>query len=569
MGVTEIDNPDGGEAGTFCASYDQDVLDVYQAFFDLYYHVSWIDERKERITYIGDGGWRVESDVSINLARLRELSGAISTGDVVFAPVVELQKMPRDASFEARYASGRMAKVAPDEWCYMSEWLTILGCVVHSARAGLLAPKEGYSRGNPMLPSEGLAALMREEIGRFAPNQESPDAFLRSFEERVKANGVEDEWEYFKKDCPGFLELFLHFVYNWMPALRIDMSSSECEVVSIGFVERFFRSKLIGEWKADVVACFRGRELIYPLRRIGTAESESFTLVAPEWTLFLPFEKGKERELRFCTVDDWSKAYASGEEESGRPPKPMFDIDGMLTENELLVHACTVWDADADAPRRRIDLPGSSSGLTAPSEGWDSHSMKNKHSYTLRVGWRARPGKRGKAYQSFLLVSFLSAALLLAKNMLCGAVNFWDTSNFLTALCILVPLLALVFSNLQEETPYYRRILMRLPEAFVRIGIACDVALFGVELVLAPIWSTTIFCLGSMAITGGDIVVAVAVVSFLILLVVSMLMFVWNFYNGEPNGENKKWYQNGALFGKIEVVRIPDELMQSGVRTNS
>ncbi len=529
-------------------------LSIYKNYFDLFHHVSWIDERNENIVYLSEGTWKIEATVDINLMRVKELVGDGLANKTCRLPIIELDKRTRGTFFEARLADGTNAKIEPDEYCYAVELMIILGAVVHTIEHWDETPVDTII---DMLPSGELCNCMLTEIRRYIPPEEQPQKFISNFK-----SGLEEallrEYNELEYNYPDFSLLFVHFVYNWIPLLRINLESQteNYEVISLRYCEiahQDYAIKTKEKLKDRCNAFFHGREFMYLLKRIGTSESETFTIHAPEWTVFQPVTTSAEDPIPCFLAEYKTKSGDFGDE-------PAFNADAILSEDKVTIHTHSVWDQNQKGPRRRFDLAARNVSQTAElqSNGYKNSVLTAYFPYELNVGWRAKPMRLGKAYLTFLLVSTISILFILIKILvndlgcfgLLGPYTrfpFWRTFTLLPTLSMVIPMLALVFSNLQEEIPFYRRILMKPTIKLVYVGIAVDIVSF--------------LC-GMMSESRNDIVDTIAfwvvLFAFVVALVGFFFMFRWYSLNRTHGGKNNKWYEDrdGPITGKLEIKPV-------------
>lgn len=541
-------------------------LTIYKTYFDLFHHVSWIAERNENIVYQSEGTWEIEATVSLNLTRLKELvdkedkkkkKDKKERGGIWSLPIIELDKRTRGTFLEVHLADGTNAKIEPDEYCYTVELMIILGAVVHAMERQNSDPVAIIKK----LPSDKLCNRMLTEIRRFIPPKEQPQEFIKKFKCQLDKEDKELCREYNELECnyPDFSLLFVHFVYKWIPLLRIDLGSQtkNHEVISLRYCEISHqhyapKTKFKKWWKAFLY----GREFIYLLKRIGTSESETFTIHAPEWTVFQPVATC-DGHLIPCFLSEYKMESKDCGEKTESNNKPPFNADVILSEDKVTIHTHSAWDQKQSGPRRRF-------GLTAhrnlrsngpKSDGCENSALTAYFPYELNVGWRAKPMKLGKAYLTFLLVSTISILFILTKifvkDLGCFELfdfyvrfPFWRTFTLLPTLSMIIPLLALVFSNLQEEVPFYRKILMKPTIRLVHFGIAADIVSF---------------LGGMMSESRNDIVDCVAfwsvLIAFIVALVAFLLTFKWYRRNRIHGGKNNKWYEdsNGPITANLQI----------------
>lgn len=552
---------------------DSDIA-IYRAALDLFLSLSW-KEHSEQITYIGEGKWKVDASVYINFERLtNERFNPLFCSETEvnwrYLPIVELQKEPSARYLEVCLSDGKQAWIAPDEAAYTFEWMVILGCIVRAKEHGYLDVPEGST----WRPSHGLLTQMFDKIKTPAQPLIDPELFLENFlgelEEKDKSNKLKAEYKRFAHNCPGFELLFVHFVYSWVCLVQLDKNPGiNSEVLSVRFTEfhdqytaykpifKNVRKRL----KHRLATLFTNHKLTYPLRRVGTSENESFTIYAPEWTMFQPVETGLcfwrrknfgEKTESYIQIEgkyDPNQPSESEESNLNQTDKAekRISILATLSEDTVVLRTSTNWDDRLQKTRRRFEIfekigPKKAVELAkksgkevqhdpTPKEGWEVYTPTYLRPYKIKIGWRARAGRRIKANLAFLVVSLLLIIFLNAYvNGYIGADKYWNNPTLFEILPIVATLSALVYSNLQEQVPYYRNELMLLPKRLVWVGLFCDMVAFFFGLAHGYFPTAEWFdpCVAKAAICLVTVLVSSSV----------LLLLLWYAYNGERYGLN-------------------------------
>lgn len=603
---------------------DRALDDVALRRFRLFFHTSWIDSRNEESSYLGNGLWNVTASLVVNRARLGQICLGREAADdaptqeeleslgTVRVPLAELDKNNRNAAVIITDRNGALLPIPSVEICAYYAWLILIGCIIHSRDVLKIPRKTGID-----FMSKELGDLVWSEICAYRPTlnyQAHPHGVTGAFLDRLKGhdkatNGsLYDEMATLVKEVPGFASLFELFVLNWVPVVDVVPGADDCGVLVARYtdyganfdaempsVPEGTPSKDDGEKRlpfADRFMRWRGGgEITYALRRIGTAEGETFVLNMPPDVLLSaipPTVNGVSASVPIvledlCSLydreegaqgkgDDSVKQVASdgeveessdalpqdGKSDESEPSGTGLEVEcfGTLTESNLSVKTNMIWDAEACSPMRRFAIPEQpESKEPAPFKeakryhgGWYEYVMEHQHTYRIRFRVRAKSGKRSKAYRAFFLTSLVAlafAAFMLALKP-CSA--FGIGGDLLTSLCVLVPLLALVYSNLQDDLPFYRWYLLRDPLQWVRWGIVADAVSFGALMVA--------FLFGSVAAVRW-IVFAVALVAAIAQLVLLILMQLWLRHNDDHKGQNKLMCRDSMnTLWSIEPTRL-------------
>lgn len=571
-------------------------LAVCEAYLNLFIHCSWIADRKEYITYIGEGRYRVKSQITLHYGRLLEEDfcpvfdlvdtrekpegksdiGKCSAKKAGFVPIFEHAKQPISLELMARHSNGKVAVIAPNEMRWGFETMIILGTVER-------ARKLGYEKFDQTRPTPHLAQALHKELSRDIPRKES-DEFLGGFRDSL-SNELLEEYNFYAENCPGFELLFFHFVNNRVVFLLVDFDSdgSLYDVVSLDCIEHHFQMNSLN--KRFGLSCLRKtgpddsrekvlrrikrnfletlgvckHEFTYPLRRIGTSESEQFVFTAPKWTMFHPESKNENGGYQYCSILDCCKCYDSEQEESDKAPNPAFSAFGSLTQESLSVRTYSkhFGGKGQKGPRRRFSVFDENEILPAPNKQvhWGEFSLHDMHEYVLHVGWQAKPGKKGRANLVFLGLSALFI-ILTSLYVCCGVgEKFWNGPTLVPTFTFVVTLLALLYSNLQEEVPYYRYRFMYFSKRAIGVVTILDVIAFLMGLLFGSVDSALIGTFGSAgkflieftqkASTAAPIPVIAFMIIMSIIAVFSFgFMCVWLWYNDERTGKNVKWFNN-------------------------
>lgn len=579
-------------------------LVVCEAYLNLFTHCSWIMERKEYITYIGDGSYSVKSQITLNCMRLLEDEFCIIfnspdglTKKAGFIPVFEHAKQPISLELTARHSNGKAAIIAPNEVCWGLEVMIILGTVER-------ARKLGYKKFDKTEPTHHLARALHKELSRGAPREES-DEFLSGFRDSLSKCGLLEEYNFYAENCPGFEFLFFHFLNNRVVFLWVDLEpdGSPYDVIFLDCIEYHFqmnslskqfrlsgprktkpedkREGVFRKLKQDYLES-RKYKFTYPLRRIGTSELEQFVFAAPEWTMFHPESEDKSG-YQYCSIMDHCERYNSGQENlnetrrdianedikstvQGRESSEVlnssiFHASGLLTQESLSVRTYSKFpDGEGKkGPRRRFSVFDENENLPSPDEEvhWGEFSTHNMHNYVLRVGWQARPGKRGRANLVFLGLSAVFITLT-CLYVCCGVgKGFWNEPTLVPTFTFVVTLFALLYSNLQEEVPYYRHKLMSFPRYAIRLVTVFDIFAFLMGLLFGSIDSGLIgsfkdfgsagmflITLTQKTNTAPTLIIAIMIAVWIIAVCAFYLMWLWMRYNRERDGKNTKWFHN-------------------------
>lgn len=533
--------------------------DIYESALSLFLSVGWI-ERSERITYASEGRWDVDSSVYINFRRLVDGDGNFNSdfkpildGAGLLLPVLELQKYPHIRFLEAYRFNGDRVWIAPHELSHAFEWMIILGCVVKAVKSGYLNVPDGSS----WRPSPDLTYFMSEQIGDpGSPQTEDPGEYVKEFRRKINEKGgsaLINEYDKFARHCPGFELLFVYFCYNQICLLQVDKDSVvvKGEVFSLKFTEYYdqyadykrknFWEKLVHKFKT----LFGKHRFTYPLRRIGTSETENIAIYAPDWTVFQPLIPRSIFKYRRAKLYWEIKGKYDRDTHSG-PPDPFkrrFDADVTLEDDLISLCIFLTWDDKRKQTHSRFEVFEKIGPIRAkelseelgkivepdetPKEGWGAYSLSNEHPQIFHVGWGPKGGRRVQANLAFLFISFLSVCFINAyvHDLLgCIGINYWNKPTLFNTLPIVVSSLMFVYSNLQEQVPYYRDVLMSLPKYLVRVGVVCD----GVA-----------FLCGLFFGYFASFITPVMILSNVVIAAAFVLLLIWLVYNGDKHGLNR------------------------------
>ncbi len=574
--------------------YFSEALKVYRCYYELFYHVSWIDNRHEDITYLSAGKWEIKATIGVNFVRVLEIAEPFFGEKTLptYLPIVEQDKLARGSSFEACFANGTQAKTAPSEMCYNIELQIILGSIADAIDKGFYKPTtdDEYKK-----PSPALCQSMLDEISSFTPPTEAPKEFIERFvdklsdQDKINGNGeaVEDtdegiaqEFKEYAENCPTFLALFVHFVYRTVTLLVTTpiQSTAKDMVILLTFHEYVeqtnfpnIESSILSNFKRVCCRMFdgsylHGEFLRYPLSRIGTSESEIFAINAPEWTAFSPTPtksmmcqaktkcRGEEHvPCLFSALADWG--YISNKGKTGNGPA--FDVDATLSEDKVVLQTQSVWNRNPSdenpGPRRRlISLEARDPNLDQrPKNGWGEFALDTFISYELQVNWLTQSGRKGQAYLVFLIVSLI-CILTIGCKIYCQSFKgegfcFLDSFTFFPLLNMAIPLFMLVYSNLQEKVPFYRKILMSGPIFCLRCGVVADM----VALCVGILSEYT----GILNKLDGIILISILFLGAVVVAAVALYKMVnWYMWNRDSEGKNKKWYTGKPIGGKIPTT---------------
>lgn len=315
------------------------------------------------------------------------------------------------------------------------------------------------------------------------------------------------------------------FTLNWIPVISADVSDESLDVLELGFIEHTLLNS--GQHRLDGGRIWEHGAIVrYPLRRAGTVECETLTLKAPDGVEFVPLKFEDECEAarsdsaggarggtfehkpeKFFSIEDRSKVYlaentnkeksAAGSAEAGgagdaqhvRLQPAIIDACGLMTPGELFVQTSTRWKNDKEGPFRRFAIPVPGGKRECPN--WADYISTRQHSYYLKVSMIGQPGKIARAHSMFFITSIVALAFVLLILLFGSHANgsrytdFGSANTLLMGLCIVVPLMALLFSNLQEEIPYYRHLFIKEPQKWVKAGAIVDALAFACIVVAA------------------------------------------------------------------------------------
>jgi hypothetical protein len=460
----------------------------------------------------------------------------------------ELHKRDHLYGFETFDRNEAQLSVYSNEECAVFAFQVVLGCINRAIKlqfitSGIvtlpdgtefqISAKKGNDPHERVILNPHLADLLRNLFtSSDLPNIPSRQSFRDfisaklgnpSCQDKTEENRIaEAQWVYLCKKVPGFLYLCQRFTFYWLPSVVIDIKRDSCKVIKA----HFFEQNGLDDAGGDTM------EFGYRLLRIGVAESENYIIRAPAYTKFHPYEtdtKGRSKRLALVELQSLS-------------PEPTVSIEARVSmdEHELRVRMDMSWDSSNNKPYRRLPLPYQNE-VTRQSD-WGSEIFTRMQRFVIHTKWRAEPGKRGDSYFYFFLLSFCALLLMAVLPPMESDTNNYGIVNVTMIIVALAPVLALLFSDIQERMPYYRRRLMKsLQQSLRMVAIAvtgaCVISLLPLNCLIEgnPLLA--------IIINKGAIVVALLIV---MSRVISILR--WRRRHHGDNCRDKLWlpFSNGV-----------------------
>jgi hypothetical protein len=203
---------------------------------------------------------------------------------------------------------------------------------------------------------------------------------------------------------------------------------------------------------------FRGKVVNLTLDRIGSAETEHTTMVAPDGTVLSPI--GKFHFLKYRGMSLVIADYVTDPDCSNERYAAEAEAQGSCTTEHVSIrtnkswNSNDPWEGEEKAAGRRFRRI--------------AYSSKEHHHYSLVTWLRPKVGKRGLGYA---LAPLITMVALISMNQLLAMMNDVMTINSASLILAMAPLASIALTTAEDE-PFIRKAFLRFPRACWKTSIA-------------------------------------------------------------------------------------------------